>query len=86
MKHILDQEKTIKKLLNKVKKRYPNLYHVLITERNEYMASKLAKIIKVNEDKKVLAIIGAGHEKEMVDIIKKKRVDVVNHSYTYTIG
>jgi pheromone shutdown-related protein TraB len=79
-------KKTIKKLLDKVKSRYPNLYHVLITERNEYMASKLAKIIKVNEDKKVLAIIGAGHEEEMVDLIKDKKVDVIGHSYTYTIG
>jgi pheromone shutdown protein TraB len=77
---------TIKKLLGKVQKRYPNLYKVLITERNEYMASKLAKIIKVNEDKKVLAIVGAGHEEEMIELIKDKKVDVVGHSYTYTIG
>ena len=77
---------TIKKLLDKVQKRYPNLYKVLITERNEYMASKLAKIIKVNEDKKVLAIVGAGHEEEMIDLIKDKKVDVVGHSYSYTVG
>jgi pheromone shutdown-related protein TraB len=79
------KKETIKKLLNKVKSRYPNLYRVLITERNEYMASKLAKIIKVNENKKILAIIGAGHEEEMVNLIKNKKVDVIGHSYTYTI-
>lgn len=77
-------KKTIDKILKKVKKRYPGLYRVLIEERNEFMASKLAKIISVNEDKKILAIIGAGHEEDLVNLIKKKRVDVVNYSYTYS--
>ncbi len=77
-------KKIIKKLIDKVKKRYPGLYRVLIEERNEFMASKLARIIHVNEDKRVLAIIGAGHEEELINLIKKKRVDVVNYSYTYS--
>lgn len=77
-------KKTIDKLLNKVKKRYPGLYKVLIEERNEFMASKLARIISVNDDKKILAIIGAGHEEDLINLIKKKRVDVVSYSYTYS--
>lgn len=77
-------KKVIKKLINKVKIRYPGLYKVLIEERNEYMASKLAKIISINEDKKVLAIVGAGHEEEMIELIKKKRIDVVDYSYSFS--
>jgi len=72
-------EKIIKKLINKVKHRYPGLYKVLIEERNEYMASKLARIRAKNQDKKILAIIGAGHEKELLDLIKNKRIDVVHN-------
>jgi len=67
----------IDKLIQKVKIRYPNLYKVLIEERNDYMASKLARIISFYEDKKIIAIVGAGHEEEMVNLIKKKRIDVV---------
>ncbi|TKJ17472.1 hypothetical protein CEE44_02975 [Candidatus Woesearchaeota archaeon B3_Woes] len=77
-------KKVIDKILNKVKKRYPGLYKVLIEERNEFMASKLAKIISVNDDKKVLGIIGAGHEEDLINLIKKKKVDVVSYSYTYS--
>jgi pheromone shutdown-related protein TraB len=77
-------KKIIDKLINKVKKRYPGLYKVLIEERNEFMASKLAKIIEINKDKKVLAIVGAGHEEELLSLIKKKKVDVVGYSYSYS--
>ena len=76
----------INKLIKKVKKRYPNLYKVLIEERNEYMASKLARIIKIHEDKKILAIVGAGHEEELIKLIKNKKIDIVGNSYTYSYG
>ena len=50
------------------------------------MASKLSRLIAVNSDKKILAIVGAGHEEDLVKIIKKKRVDVVSYSYSYSIN
>jgi pheromone shutdown-related protein TraB len=68
----------INKLVGKVKLRYPGIYKVLIEERNDFMASKLAKVICLNEDKKILAIVGAGHEEELISLIKKKRIDVVS--------
>ena len=77
-------KKVIDKLINKVKARYPGLYKVLIEERNEFMASKLARIININEDKKILAIVGAGHEEELIDLIKNKKIDVISHSYSYS--
>ncbi|MEK6932577.1 MAG: TraB/GumN family protein [Nanoarchaeota archaeon] len=63
-------EKLIDMLIGKVKKDYPEIYNVLIKERNELMAKALNKIISLNKDKKILAIIGAGHEKEVVRIIR----------------
>ena len=77
-------KKVIDKLINKVKARYPGLYKVLIEERNEFMASKLARIININEDKKILAIVGAGHEEELIDLIKNKKIVVISHSYSYS--
>ncbi|MEA2037698.1 MAG: TraB/GumN family protein [Nanoarchaeota archaeon] len=77
------EEKIIRKLVGKVKKRYPNIYKVLIVERNDIMARRLINIIKERPDDKVLAIMGAGHEKEIIDIIKKgiNKVDI-----TYSIS
>ena len=60
----------IKKLISKVKIRYPNLYKVLIEERNKVMANNLSALIKKNPDKNILAIVGAGHEDELVSLIK----------------
>ena len=77
-------KKIINKLISQVKKRYPNLYKVLIEERNDYMASKLAKLIATDEGKTILAFVGAGHEEELIKLIKKKKVDVINYSYSYS--
>lgn len=62
----------ISRILKKVKMRYPNIYGVLVSERNELMASHLSQIMKQNPGKKVLAVVGAGHEEEIVKLIKKR--------------
>jgi pheromone shutdown protein TraB len=56
--------------MSDLKIRYPNLYKVLIEERNVVMAKNIYKIMSKNEDKKILVIIGAGHEKELLKLIK----------------
>ena len=73
--------KVIKKLVGQVKKRYPNIYKVLIEERNEVMAENLKKIMESHQDKKILAIVGAGHEDNILELVKKPSV-----SYTFKIG
>jgi pheromone shutdown-related protein TraB len=72
-------KKIISKMIAKVKMRYPNIYKILVKERNEYMGKKLALIMKHNPNERILAVIGAGHEEEMLDIIKQKirNIDVV---------
>lgn len=78
-------ENIIKKLTGKVKKRYPNLYRVLVEERNEIMAKRLAHLMMQNPEEKILAVIGAGHEKEMLEIIKKEYKDP-EISYSFTVS
>ena len=58
----------IKKIINKLKKRYPSVYLTLIEERNEIMANNLFNLMK-SEDK-ILAVVGAGHEEDIIKIIK----------------
>ncbi len=61
----------IKKLVADVKKRYPNVYKVLIKERNDVMARNLYMLMRDYPKKLILGIIGAGHEEEIMDLIKK---------------
>lgn len=61
----------IAKLMKETKKRYPNLYKVLVVERNHFMAANLARIMTFYPDDNIVAVIGAGHEKEMKDLVKK---------------
>jgi pheromone shutdown-related protein TraB len=74
-------KKVIKKLVGQVKKRYPNIYKVLIEERNYVMAKNLREIVESYPDKKVLAIIGAGHEDDILELVKKTGI-----SYSFKIG
>jgi len=74
-------KKVIKKLVWQVKKRYPNIYNVLIEERNYVMAENLRKIMETYPNEKILAIIGAGHEEDVLELVKKPSI-----SYSFKIG
>lgn len=60
----------IEKLMFALKDRYPTIYGVLVDERNHYMAKKLVILHKKNPDKKIMAVVGAGHEKAMIQLVK----------------
>jgi pheromone shutdown-related protein TraB len=61
----------IEKLLSQVKDRYPNFYRVLVKERNEFLAKRLASLLKAFPDDKIVAVIGAGHKTEVRRLVKK---------------
>jgi len=77
-------KKIIKRLMQEVKVRYPNIYKVLVEERNIVMANHLRQIIQQNPDKMILAIVGAGHEDALLDLIKKDK-DSINYTFNVTI-
>ncbi len=64
------EKKVIRKMISFVKKRYPNVYKVLIGERNVVMAKRLKWLVE-NEKGKILAVVGAGHEEEIIGLMKK---------------
>jgi len=74
-------KKIIEKMINKVRKRYPNIYNVLIKERNEIMAENLLNLMDKEKDKNILVVMGAGHEDEILKLIKKPKI-----SYSFNIG
>jgi pheromone shutdown-related protein TraB len=65
------ERELVKKLLGILKKRYPGLYRVLVDERNKIMALKLKALMDNYPDSKIMAIIGAGHEEELLGLVKK---------------
>ena len=72
-------------MIGKVKKRYPNIYNVLVKERNEIMAKRLVRLMKEKPNEKILAIVGAGHKENILNLIKKEenKIDIV---YTFSVG
>ena len=62
------EEEIIEKLIDKVKFRYPSIYKVLIKDRNKVLAKNLFHIMQDN--KKIIAVMGAGHCKEVISLIK----------------
>ena len=60
----------INELMKQLKGRYPNLYKVLIDDRNKVMARNIYHIMNRNPDKKIMIIIGAGHGDDLLKLIK----------------
>lgn len=75
-------EEVIKTLTKRVEKDYPNVYKVLVSDRNEFMAKKIAQLMREREEK-IFAIVGAGHEKEMMQMIKEHLGTLV-YSYSFS--
>lgn len=61
----------VNKLLTMVKERYPNIYRVLVTERNVVMARNISHIRELEPGKKILIVVGAGHIEGLAGLIEK---------------
>src|SRR3989338_4199160 len=68
------EKKVILAMMDHFRTRYPSLYYTLVEERNIYMVKKLVRLLRENPGKKILVIVGAGHEKGMKELLLK--VDV----------
>ena len=75
-------KKVIKTLVAQVKKRYPNIYRVLIVDRNKVMANNLQALMTHHPDKQILAIVGAGHEDDLLALLKKN----ARYTFSYSFG
>ncbi|MBU4502562.1 MAG: TraB/GumN family protein [Nanoarchaeota archaeon] len=63
-------EAIIEKLTSKIKADYPSFYKVLIDDRNKFMSKGLYKLMST--DRSIVAVVGAGHEKDIIKLLKKK--------------
>ncbi len=79
-------EKVIIEMLSIVKKEVPDLYRILIHERNVFMAEKLLKL-RENHEGNILAVVGAGHLAGMVEYLEKnyKVPDKISYSFSVEV-
>ena len=72
-------KKLIETVLKRVKRDYPSFYNVLVEERNRHMAVGLVHIVKQNPDSHVLAVVGAGHEEGLAELLRTMLPDHQKH-------
>jgi pheromone shutdown-related protein TraB len=75
-------KKVVAKLIKRVKKRYPNFYKVLVADRNKVMAQNLSQLVSRYPGKRILAIVGAGHEEDIMNIVD----ETPKISYSFSFG
>ncbi len=61
----------ISRMIEEVRERYPSFYKALVKERDEYMAKNLYSLMNKEKDKEIVAVVGAGHEKNIISLLKK---------------
>lgn len=64
------EKEMITELMKLLKARYPGLHQVLVEERNHLMALKLRTLMENHPDLRILAVVGAGHEDALLQLIK----------------
>jgi len=68
------EKELVQKLLGVLKRRYPGVYRVLVEERNKILALKLKTLVENYPEHTVLAVVGAGHEEEVLRLVKKTQL------------
>jgi pheromone shutdown-related protein TraB len=62
-------EQMMKRMIAKLQTRYPNVYKVLIEERNVVMARNINRLRKEAPEKRILAVVGAGHKDGLEELL-----------------
>lgn len=70
----IPDDKVIEKIMKMFKDRYPHIYSELIGKRNQFMVNKIIAISKLEEKGNILVVIGAGHKKGMIELLRKSEI------------
>ncbi|MFW6014431.1 MAG: TraB/GumN family protein [Candidatus Nanoarchaeia archaeon] len=65
-------EEIVEKMILYMKKRYPSVYDVMVHQRNVYMSKVIIKIMESYDVEKMVAVVGAGHQKGMKKILERE--------------
>lgn len=67
--HSIPEEELIGQILGELADRFPELHRVLVEERNQVMADYLRNLRDENPDSEIVAFVGAGHRKELEQLL-----------------
>ncbi len=85
VKEGVPDDETIVKMLSIVEKEVPDMYKILIADRNIYMCDRLMKL-KEKHEGPILAVVGAGHVEGMLEILKQRLFSATNEfSYSFRV-
>lgn len=79
-------QKVIRIMIKELKQRYPSIYTVLIEERNNIMAYNLVRLMRLHPNEIIVAVIGAGHEKELMQMVNSAFDDQDTITYEFSIN
>jgi pheromone shutdown-related protein TraB len=65
-------EKTILQIFDFLKGEFPQIYNILIEDRNKFMVKKLLSLRERHKEGYILAVVGAGHVPGMYDLLEKE--------------
>jgi pheromone shutdown-related protein TraB len=70
-------EELIEMVVTEVKGKYPSLFKILIDERDLFMAKNLHALSFLHPDKKIFAVVGAGHIKGILKYLEEMKETAV---------
>ena len=73
--HKVPEQQVIAKIISQMRKQYPSIYKTIIADRDKYMVKQLVKIMRAHPEKKIMAVVGAGHREGMEKLLLK--IDIV---------
>ncbi|MFH0868962.1 MAG: TraB/GumN family protein [archaeon] len=65
------EEKLVQQLTKKLKQKFPSLYRVLVSERDEFIANQIKLLKSENLGKNILVVVGAGHLHGVKALLKR---------------
>jgi len=65
-------EKLILKVTSELKNKFPSLYKVLVSERDEFIANQIKILQKENPKSNIIVVLGAGHISGVKALLKNK--------------
>ena len=68
----IPSENTLLQIFNFLKKEFPQIYNILIEDRNKFMVKKLISLRKRHNTGYILAVVGAGHLPGMYELLEKE--------------
>lgn len=68
----IPEQETVDRLAEEMEKRFPNLYRILLEERNHLMADALLHIQEEHPEADIVAFVGAAHRKGIDELISRE--------------